>query len=115
MHHVAETDILTNRADTSPTGEKSLPYADLLSQRKTWGIIISKSLTDPVWYFITDWFAIYLVSRGFSIRIVNRGHVKAAIFGAPRHVRAHSAYADPAGSCPSGLRAACAARDSAAG
>src|SRR6185295_6259541 len=46
--------------------EKSLPYADLLSQRKTWGIIISKSLTDPVWYFITDWFAIYLVSKGYQ-------------------------------------------------
>jgi ACS family hexuronate transporter-like MFS transporter len=29
--------------------------------------MIGKGLTDPVWFFITDWFAIYLVSRGFSI------------------------------------------------
>src|SRR5438552_17192770 len=29
--------------------------------------MIGKALTDPVWFFIADWFAIYLVSRGFSI------------------------------------------------
>ena len=28
---------------------------------------MSKSFTDPVWFFITDWFAIYLVSRGFKV------------------------------------------------
>ncbi|MBL8177657.1 MAG: MFS transporter [Bryobacterales bacterium] len=38
----------------------------LLGMRQTWGIVISKSLTDPVWFFVTDWFAIYLVSRGFN-------------------------------------------------
>ena len=39
----------------------------LLSIPQTWGIIIGKTLTDPVWYFITDWFAIYLVSRGYRL------------------------------------------------
>jgi len=29
--------------------------------------VIGKALTDPVWFFITDWFAIYLVSRGFRL------------------------------------------------
>jgi ACS family hexuronate transporter-like MFS transporter len=37
----------------------------LLRLRETWGVILSKSLTDPVWFFITDWFAIYLVSKGY--------------------------------------------------
>lgn len=60
------TDILTNRADRAPTGEKSLPYTTLLRQPKTWGIVLSKALTDPVWFFITDWFAIYLVSKGYQ-------------------------------------------------
>lgn len=59
-------DILTNRADSAPTGEKSLPYKVLLTQSKTWGIVLSKALTDPVWFFITDWFAIYLVSKGYQ-------------------------------------------------
>ena len=31
------------------------------------GIVIGKALTDPVWFFITDWLAIYLVSRGFRL------------------------------------------------
>ncbi|MBL8239625.1 MAG: MFS transporter [Bryobacterales bacterium] len=60
------TDILTNRADRAPTGEKSLPYTTLLRQPTTWGIVLSKALTDPVWFFITDWFAIYLVSKGYQ-------------------------------------------------
>ena len=39
----------------------------LLRLRQTWGIILGKALTDPVWFFITDWFAIYLVARGFRL------------------------------------------------
>ena len=39
----------------------------LLGLRQTWGIILGKALTDPVWFFITDWFAIYLVARGFRL------------------------------------------------
>jgi len=42
-------------------------YSALLRLPQTWGIILGKALTDPVWFFITDWFAIYLVSRGFSL------------------------------------------------
>ena len=34
---------------------------------QTWGYILSKSFTDPVWFFITDWFAIYLVAKGFKL------------------------------------------------
>jgi ACS family hexuronate transporter-like MFS transporter len=40
----------------------------LLSLKQTWGIILGRSLTDPVWFFITDWFAIYLVSKGFNLQ-----------------------------------------------
>ncbi len=59
-------DILTNRADPVSNGGPSLPYRHLLRLPQTWGIVISKSLTDPVWFFITDWFAIYLVSKGYQ-------------------------------------------------
>ena len=44
-----------------------LSYGALLRLPSTWGIVIGKALTDPVWFFLTDWFAIYLVSRGFAI------------------------------------------------
>ena len=42
-------------------------WASLLRRRETWGILLGKALTDPVWFFITDWFAIYLVSKGFQL------------------------------------------------
>jgi ACS family hexuronate transporter-like MFS transporter len=53
-----------NAADHPPA---RLPYRVLLQLPQTWGYIISKAFTDPVWFFITDWFAIYLVSRGFKL------------------------------------------------
>lgn len=51
----------------APARRAALPYRTLLSLPQTWGIVLSKSLTDPVWFFITDWFAIYLVARGFKL------------------------------------------------
>lgn len=42
-------------------------WASLLRKKETWGIVLGKGLTDPVWFFITDWFAIFLTSRGFRI------------------------------------------------
>ena len=34
---------------------------------QTWGTIASKALTDPVWFFVTDWFPIYLVAKGIKL------------------------------------------------
>jgi ACS family hexuronate transporter-like MFS transporter len=45
--------------------EKS-KWSALLKLPQTWGIIAARTLTDPVWFFITDWFAIYLVSKGIN-------------------------------------------------
>jgi len=53
----------TTGADAAAT----LPYGSILRLPQTWGIVIGKALTDPVWFFITDWFAIYLVARGFAL------------------------------------------------
>lgn len=51
-----------HRDDAPPASMRQL-----LRMRGTWGIILGKSLTDPVWFFVTDWFAIYLVSKGFRL------------------------------------------------
>jgi ACS family hexuronate transporter-like MFS transporter len=48
-------------------GTHPVSWLRLLSLKETWGIVLGKSLTDPVWFFITDWFAIYLVSKGFTL------------------------------------------------
>jgi ACS family hexuronate transporter-like MFS transporter len=42
-------------------------WTSLLQRKETWGVVLGKALTDPVWFFITDWFAIYLVSKGFQL------------------------------------------------
>jgi ACS family hexuronate transporter-like MFS transporter len=50
--------------DPSRSDER-LPYSTLLRLPQTWGIVIGKMLSDPVWFFITDWFFIYLASRNY--------------------------------------------------
>lgn len=62
--------ILSNRASSREEGGAAAPaqpYGVLLRLPQTWGYIIAKSFTDPVWFFITDWFAIYLVAKGFAL------------------------------------------------
>jgi ACS family hexuronate transporter-like MFS transporter len=49
-------------------------FAELLRLRQTWGAIAAKGLTDPVWFMIADWFAIYLVSRGYSLEQTASGY-----------------------------------------
>jgi ACS family hexuronate transporter-like MFS transporter len=49
-------------------GGAPLPgWGRLLSLPQTWGTIASRALTDPVWFMITDWFAIYLAAKGFRL------------------------------------------------
>jgi MFS transporter, ACS family, aldohexuronate transporter len=66
-----ERDYILKDRPTPTTGDsaslRALPYGTLLRLRQTWGYILSKSFTDPVWFFITDWFAIYLVAKGFKL------------------------------------------------
>jgi ACS family hexuronate transporter-like MFS transporter len=42
-------------------------WKKLLKLPQTWGIIAARTMTDPVWFFITDWFAIYLVAKGINV------------------------------------------------
>ncbi|MGI8783569.1 MAG: MFS transporter [Acidobacteriota bacterium] len=60
--------ILAERGDPRAVAtDRPLSYATLLRLPQTWGIIVSKTLTDPIWFFITDWFAIYIVTKGFKL------------------------------------------------
>ncbi len=66
--------LLAGRAKEEQTEARALGAAarpaswrDLLRLKQTWGIVLGRSLTDPVWFFITDWFAIYLVAKGYQI------------------------------------------------
>jgi len=43
-------------------------WRDLLKLPQTWGTIIAKTFTDPVWFFVADWFPIFLVAKGIELK-----------------------------------------------
>jgi ACS family hexuronate transporter-like MFS transporter len=59
--------ILADRDEEQAAAQPDGSWLQLLAQRRTWGIVLGRTLTDPVWFFVTDWFAIYLVSKGFRL------------------------------------------------
>jgi len=63
------TMILEDKADTTrlSAGKPALSWWQLLKLPQTWGVIVGKTFTDPVWFFIADWFAIYLVAKGIKL------------------------------------------------
>lgn len=42
-------------------------WSDLLKVPQTWGTIIAKTFTDPVFFFITEWLPVYLVAKGIEL------------------------------------------------
>lgn len=44
-------------------------WLDLLRQSNVWGIVLGRSLTDPIWWFYISWLPLYLSdARGFSLK-----------------------------------------------
>jgi len=61
--------VADKRESTAHEREKVRPrWSDLLKLPQTWGVIIAKASTDPVFFFITEWFPIYLVAKGIELR-----------------------------------------------
>jgi ACS family hexuronate transporter-like MFS transporter len=61
--------ILSENVASAESIAKQRPrWRDLLKLPQTWGTIIAKAFTDPVWFFVTDWFPIYLVAKGISLK-----------------------------------------------
>jgi ACS family hexuronate transporter-like MFS transporter len=57
------------RGRTSMPAERlpSVGWGKLLGYRQTWGIMLGRFLLDPYWFLMAEWFALYLVSKGFQI------------------------------------------------
>jgi len=74
MHpHISPSErrmILADRVDSEarPASSARVRWSALLKLPQTWGTIIAKTFTDPVWFFVTDWFPIYLVAKGIELR-----------------------------------------------
>jgi ACS family hexuronate transporter-like MFS transporter len=60
--------ILAETTAAGDAADRRMKWGALLKLPQTWGAIISKALTDPVWFFIADWFPKYLVAKGISLR-----------------------------------------------
>jgi ACS family hexuronate transporter-like MFS transporter len=57
-----------NESIASQQGTARPRWRDLLQLPQTWGTIIAKTFTDPVFFFITEWFPIYLVAKGIELK-----------------------------------------------
>jgi ACS family hexuronate transporter-like MFS transporter len=62
--------ILSDKAESDSPSRSRTPLAwrELLKLPQTWGTIIARTFTDPVWYFVADWFPIYLVAKGIELK-----------------------------------------------
>jgi MFS transporter, ACS family, hexuronate transporter len=66
----AELQLIVTDKESETLSENPVPlrWRDLLRLPQTWGTIIAKTFTDPVWFFVTDWFPIYLVAKGIELK-----------------------------------------------
>jgi ACS family hexuronate transporter-like MFS transporter len=65
----AERNMLAeDKCDLELSNHRQLRWRDLLKLPQSWGTIVARAFTDPVWYFVTDWFPIYLVAKGIDLR-----------------------------------------------
>ncbi|MFY9530086.1 MAG: MFS transporter [Candidatus Acidiferrales bacterium] len=60
--------ILADVRESEPTGKARPRWRDLLKLPQTWGTIIARTFTDPIFFFIAEWFPIYLIAKGFSLK-----------------------------------------------
>jgi ACS family hexuronate transporter-like MFS transporter len=60
--------ILVESGQADARGHVTLSWRQLLRLPQTWAVILARSLSDPVFFFVADWFPIYLVAKGISLK-----------------------------------------------
>ena len=66
----AELEYIQRGRPATSAADSRLPavgWTELLKYRQTWGILLGRLLIDPYWFFVGDWFALYLNSKGFAL------------------------------------------------
>ncbi len=65
-----ELKLVTAESEDSsqPHHRISLAWHDLLRLPQTWGTMLARLFTDPVFFFVADWFPIYLVAKGIELK-----------------------------------------------
>jgi len=54
--------IVAGRGDTESTARPKPRWRDLLQLPQMWGVVIARAFTDPVFFFVADWFSPYTSS-----------------------------------------------------
>jgi ACS family hexuronate transporter-like MFS transporter len=68
-HAELEMIVADKQESDAPQQGKARPrWSDLLKLPQTWGVILARATTDPVYFFIAEWFPIYLVAKGIELR-----------------------------------------------
>lgn len=68
-------------SDREPAQTGKVRYARLIEQRQTWGFVIAKFLTDPVWWFYLYWVPGYL-NAAFHLDLSHLGPPVIVIYAA---------------------------------
>lgn len=66
-----ERELIECRRGTPPVsaGESANRWRGLAGQRNVWGVVLGRSLTDPIWWFYIFWLPKYLSdARGFDLK-----------------------------------------------
>jgi MFS transporter, ACS family, hexuronate transporter len=65
----AEFDFIHSDRDEAAAGGTPIGWRRALGHRQTWGFVVAKFLTDPVWWFFLIWLpAYFLQTRGLDIK-----------------------------------------------
>jgi MFS transporter, ACS family, aldohexuronate transporter len=65
----AEEYSLIQEGQSSLQGKSEIRWIQLLRFRQTWAIVVSRFLTDPVWWLYITWLPLYLYNaRGFDLK-----------------------------------------------
>lgn len=66
---ISSEELLLIREDRTPSDGRKLRWRELLKLRQVWSIVLSRFLTDPVWWLYITWLPLYLyTARGFSLK-----------------------------------------------
>lgn len=64
-----ELEYIREGRSSSPIDEGAprITWLGLLRYRQTWGIILGRFLLDPYWFFVAEWYGVYLKSKDFGL------------------------------------------------
>jgi ACS family hexuronate transporter-like MFS transporter len=67
LQYIRAAELMASPAEAGGAAPPTVSWRKLLRYRQTWGIVLGRMLLDPYWFLVADWFAVYLVSKGFRL------------------------------------------------